>query len=226
MEAKFIAMLKESGTKVVNDQYAQAKITEAVKEVFIKFGVHRTVNEQRFIEEYTGTAMMLYNDITTDSRYRYLRTSEIPYCFNNGVKGRLSKNTDVVVSYKTLICWIENYISHPEYQEAVSILRNKPVPVAQQIADTSTLTDGDIQDLVKTSFNDYIGYLAREKARKERKPNDILSIGELVALPITCKDYGRTRINWLVENGFARDGESLTDVFDRAIKNGNRIERI
>lgn len=211
MDSKRIVELKDNGIKVKDDPAARDKFKTFILEVFIKNGVHRSMSEERFNEEVLATSTMLYKDILEDSKFSYLRTDEVRYCFDNGIKGRLGKN-DAFFTYSTLVRWIEAYVNSTEYRSAVKELTSRPLPPSQQI-ESHKLRDDDIKKTIKDAYNDYLEYVGRRGIKR----NDIgvPSMTEIIGLPISCRDFGGIKTKWLCEKGFANDGETLVQYFER-----------
>ena len=48
------------------------------------------------------------------------------------------------------------------------------------------------------------------------------AIGEVLGFPITCHDYGKVRIGYLISIGEAKEGDCLADVFGQSWNSGYR----
>lgn len=234
MDEKFIILMKDNGSKIVtrekvNGQLqtivnpaAENKIREKITLLFIKVGLQRSMDGDRFSQEVQLAAHSLLEDIVADSKYWGLRIEEIEYCFNNGLKGRLSDDKDIVVSYKTIIRWLEKYVSHPVYRDAVTSIRNRPVPPERQIAPHKT-TEEDIKKSISEAYKDYVAYMS---AGVKKATDGIKTLGEAIGMPITCMDYGGIRRRWLVSNGYANEGDSLANIFEKARRNGGKFVKV
>lgn len=221
MDKRFIKALIENGTPFCNlkREVALALLNNEVMGVFIKSGVHRQMASERFNEEVKFCALQLFEEILSDAKYSRIRDNELHYIFSEGIKGRLGLDKDIVITFKSLMRWIEGYVSHFEYKEAISkfILEHQPKPVA---IPSREWTDADSEQVVKETLNEYIQFRSQECERGCR------SVGDILLKPISLADYGGIRRKWLMKYGYMSDGETLVQVFDRAMSNKGELVKL
>lgn len=232
MEAKVIEILKTSSPKILEDANAKTEMVQAITDVYLKTGMNRTLTKEAIVQEVAIFSSQLLADIADDPKYKNLHTKEISYCFNNGMKGRLGTDKDIVIKYMTLLRWLEGYVSHPQYRDAIDSIRNKPVPVEMRL-EAHEFNEEDVKKSIIKAYNDFVEYKAGEKERKayledlEKHPyKKVVAIGDAFGVPLSCMDFGRLRIEWLIKNGYAHSYEKFIDALERAHRNGGKFEKI
>lgn len=231
MDKNIIKNAMESGVPLpeMSETAALTLLNNRVMEVYVKNGLHRQMTQERFDEEVKFCASSLYRDILSDKSYARLRDVEIGYMFTEGLKGRLGSDKDIVVTYKSLLRWIEGYVRHQEYKEARRLYLEERRPVTLAIK-RREWTDEDSRRLVEDAYADYADYRRRKYVTRYPAPpktGQVKTVGEALGLnegsPASLADFGRLRILWLMSKGYARDGEKLVDVFARAYANGGNF---
>ena len=233
MDKNFIIVLLDKGVPFRDMDKGQAAVllNNQISEVYIKNGLHRTMTVEKFNEEVKYNVVMLYNEIMADNDYKLIRDKELHYIFSEGMKGRLGTDKDIVITYKSLLRWIEGYVQHQERREALRTYydnnRPKPIPIAAH-----ELGDEDFHKMAVDALKDYIKYRAALKEQAERTLNgkflgrNIQTIGDVMGPPISVNDYGGLRMSWLKKNGYAREGEKFLDVLARANDNGGKFVKL
>lgn len=234
MEKKSIIKAMEEGMLIseMSEAAALTFLNNKIAEVYIINGLHRQVQPDKFNEEVRFCATALYKDILSDAKYSRLHDSEIGYIFSEGLKGRLGTDKDIVITCKSLLRWIEGYVTHFEYKEARReyLDSRRPVPKALPRREW---TDDDYRRIVREAYEEYKSY--RESLSCDTLPNPdvvpgIKSVGELMGrksgAPASLADFGKVRTSWLVSKGYAKEGERLVDVFARVMANGDKFERV
>lgn len=234
MDKNIIKNAMESGVPLpeMSETAALTLLNNRVMEVYVKNGLHRQMSQERFNEEVKFCSSALYRDILSDKIYARLRDVEIGYIFSEGLKGRLGADKDIVVTYKSLLRWIEGYVRHQEYKEARRLYLEERRPVTLEIK-RREWTDDDYGRLVRDAYADYADYRRRTDGARYQTPpkaSQAKTVGEVFGLnegsPASLADFGRLRISWLVSKGYARDGEKLGDVFARVYANGGNFVRV
>lgn len=226
MDASYIKLLLNSGPLVKNDPRARDILKTEITQAFLKNGVHRTMTEDAWTQEVEMCTVMLLNDISTDRMYARLRSSEIPYIFNNGIKGRLTSDKDIILTYKSIVRWIEGYMAHDEYRKAYReyLADNAPKP---KRLEAPKYTEADFLGNIKESYKDFVEYKSEmkkheeelEKAKKGllglvRKKNEPKTIGQVLGgLPFSCRDYGGVKAAFLIKRGYGNEGDKLESIF-------------
>ncbi len=230
MDKRFIKALLEEGRRVTDipQEDALVKLNNDIMTVYVMNGLHRGMKPEAFKEEVRTCAVALYQELTTDQLYKTIRDKEISYIFSNGMKGRLNADKDIGLSYKNLIRWVEGYVRHPERREALSQFNDERRPKAPKLPEHKA-TDEDYTRMVNDAWSDWMEYKKAEELRKASIKKGILkksgypkTIGEVIGLPISCQDYGKVKIGYLIKRNEARDGDTLVDVFTRSWDSGYR----
>ena len=230
MDRRFIKALLEEGRKIVDipQEDALVKLNNDIMTVYVMNGLHRGLQPEAFKEEVRTCAVAMYQELTTDPTYQSIRDREVPYIFSNGMKGRLNTDKDIGLSYKNLIRWVEGYVNHHERKEALRLWREEHKPQPPQLPPHVT-TEDDYIRMVDEAWADYREYRLNEEKRKEaiekgeyKKSKLPKSIGEVIGFPITCHDYGKLKIGYLITIGQAKEGDSLSDIFSRRWESGYR----
>ncbi len=162
-------------------------INNLIVEVYIKNGLHRNMTEDKFSEEIKFNTASLYNDLVADPSYKHIRTQELKYIFTEGMKGRLGTDKDIVITYKSLLRWVEGYITHEERIQAVRLYNAERYAAIPKVAAPKP-KEIDVKESVKKAYADYLAFI--NKKSDGDMPRGIVSIGEAFGLPITCRDYG------------------------------------
>ena len=235
MDKKFIKVLIEEGRPLrdIPEVEALTKLNNDVMTVYVMNGLHRQMQPDAFKEEVRTCAVALYQELVTDPVYKSIRDKEIPYIFSNGMKGRLGTDKDIVLTYKSLIRWVEGYIKHQERREAVGQYvedhREKPKQLPAY-----EMTEDDYKRMTSDAWSEFCEYKdalaerfeAIKKGAINPRKNEPVSIGEVIGTPFCCYDYGKMRITYLRQKGYAKEGDSLLDVFERAYGNGKRFVKV
>lgn len=234
MEKKSIIKAMEEGMLIseMSEEAALTFLNNKIAEVYIINGLHRQVQPDKFNEEVRFCATALYKDILSDAKYSRLHDSEIGYIFSEGLKGRLGTDKDIVITCKSLLRWIEGYVTHFEYREARREYLDSRRPVPKALP-RHEWTDDDYRRIVKEAYAEYKAY--RESLSDDALPSPevapgIKFIGDLMGCksgaPASLADFGKVRTSWLVSKGYAKEGERLVDVFARVMANGDKFERV
>lgn len=235
MDAMEIKCLISGGTpiKSLAENTALTLLNNQVTAVYIKVGLHRQMSQDRFNEEVKFCAAQLYREILTDKKYSTLRDKEIPYLLSEGVKGRLGADKDIVVTFKSLLRWIEGYVNHQSRKEAARLYdeEREPAPIALPKREWR---DSDSERIISKAYAEYKEYKARLTNQKKEVgrtlPTGCRAIGDLMSeamdAPNSLADYGKLRTSWLVSQGYAKEGESLASVFERALSNGDKFIKV
>ena len=229
MDKKFIKVLIEEGTPICDlaPEKALTILNNEIMTVYVMNGLHRSMQPESFKEEVRACAATMYKEFTTDRLYKSIRDKELSYIFSNGMKGRLGTDKDIVLTCKSLLRWVEGYITHAERKQAMSDYIDDKAPKPAQLP-RHELTDEEIKQKVTDAWADYVGY-KRSKClhvEKDGTFETVRTIGDAISMPITCLDYGRIRLDYLVRNGYASETDSLVNVFERAYRNEGRFEKV
>lgn len=233
LDREHIQSLIADGAPLASSPDAPGIVTSCVREVYIKAGLHRRMTGEQLTQEVALGAGMLLKDISSDRMFRLLRTGELAYCFDCGLKGRLGQALGDV-SYRTLVSWIEAYVNSPErrgVQEDVCEERRREKAKAKLAALPAHAVLEDIAEETRAAYREYRDWRdgggdpvpKPAKARRARGGGPV-SIGAVLGVPISCRDFGRRKIRWLQEHGFAFDGETLMDAFGRMYADERRLE--
>lgn len=233
MDRKFIKILIDNG-KPFSEMASEAALillNNQITEVYIKNGLHRTMTEEKFNEEVKFNAAALYKEIIDDKAYAKIRDQELHYIFSEGMKGRLGTDKDIVITFKSMLRWIEGYVHHAEYKEACRIYYEERMPKAPELP-AHEMTDDEYKASIRRVYDEYVEYrkkLAEREAQIAKGikswERNITTIGEALGPPFELNDFGGFRMKWLIENGYAIDGEKLVDVFARAMANGGKFQK-
>lgn len=234
MEKKSIIKAMEEGMLIseMSEAAALTFLNNKIAEVYIINGLHRQVQPDKFNEEVRFCATALYKDILSDAKYSRLHDSEIGYIFSEGLKGRLGSDKDIVITCKSLLRWIEGYVTHFEYREARRAYLDSRRSVPKALP-RHEWTDEDYRRIVKEAYAEYKAY--RESLNDDELPSPevapgIKPIGSLMdcksGAPASLADFSKIRVSWLVSKGYAKEGERLVDVFARVMANGDKFERV
>lgn len=193
---------------------------------FVKNGVHRSMAKENFEQEVAFCAKMMLDELKSDKVYSRLRDSEVEYIMSEGLKGRLGTDKDIVLTYKSILRWIEAYVVHPIRREAVDfyvkeLAKNKELPPKKE------MSDDDCKRMIATAWEEYKAFKDSVGSGSQPKTGDnVKSVGEVFGFPFTCYDYGGIRLGYLKEKGYANEEDSLVDVFERAYGNGGKFEKV
>ena len=225
MDRKFIKALMANGTKMceVPQDKAMTHITREVLRVYTLNGLQRNMSPEAFAQEIKACALALYDDFVHDSKYRNIRDTEISYIFSNGMKGRLGTDKDIVLTYKSLVRWMEGYVNHRERLGAVNdIITDSFIEPARQIP-RYVVTEEDTRNNIEQALKDYIEYKrVKPKSGRGGDPRRLFD----TAAPYLIKDYSGAFIAYMIKHGYARDGEKFIDVLDRALANGGKYVKL
>ena len=234
MDKDTIIRHMECGTPIrdLDETSALTRLNNEIMKVYVMNGLHRQMQSDRFNEEVVFCASTLYGDILSDAKYSRLRDSEIGFIFSEGMKGRLGTDKDIVITCKSLLRWIEGYVTHFEYREAQRAYLESRRPARKELP-RREWTDDDCRRVVYEAYSEYKAYRGSLGDSPLQNPDvvpGIKTIGDLMgrkaSAPASLADFGRIRISWLVSKGFAREDEKLGEVFDRAMANGDRFVRV
>lgn len=234
MDKDTIIRHMECGTPIrdLDETSALTRLNNEIMKVYVMNGLHRQMQSDRFNEEVGFCASTLYGDILSDTKYSRLRDSEIGFIFSEGMKGRLGTDKDIVITCKSLLRWIEGYVTHFEYKEArrayLDSRRQTPKALPRH-----EWTDDDYRRIVDDAYTEYKDYRRRMSDSSLPSPEvvpGIKTIGELMGrasgAPASLADFGKIRTAWLVSKGYAKEGERLAEVFARAFANGDRFVKV
>ncbi len=238
MDKKFIKVMIEEGRPIADipQEEALTRLNNDIMTVYVMNGLHRGMQPEAFKEEVRTCTLAMYQELTTDPKYKTIRDKEIPYIFSNGMKGRLGTDKDIGLTYKNLIRWVEGYVCHQERRDALRSYYDDLAPKPKALPPHET-TDDDRRRMVETAWEDFKEYKQKyeelkksveaEIAKKGYQKWEPKTIGDAMGrVPITCLDYGKMRIDYLRRAGYAGEQESLIDVFERAWKNGCKFEKV
>ncbi len=231
LDRERIRLLIAEGAPLVSSPDAPGIVTSCVREVYVKAGLHRRMTGEQLTQEVALGAGMLLKDISSDRLFRLLRTGELDYCFDCGLKGRLGQAFGDV-SYRTLVSWIEAYVNSPERreeQEAVYEERRRERARAEFVCLPAHAVLEDIAEETRAAYREYRDWRdggggPNPKPVRARRGQPA-SIGEVFGVPISCRDFGQRKIRWLREQGVAFAGETLMDAFGRMYADERRPER-
>lgn len=234
MDKETIIKQMEEGVLIseMSEAAALTFLNNKIAEVYVINGLHRQIQPDKFNEEVRFCAATLYKDILSDAKYSRLHDKEVEFIFSEGLKGRLGSDKDIVITCKSLLRWIEGYVTHYEYKEARRAYLDSRRPVPKALP-RHEWTDEDYRRIVKEAYAEYKVY--RERFSNDTLPSPdivpgIKSVGELMecksGAPASLADFGKVRTSWLVSKGYAKEGERLGDVFARALANGDKFERV
>jgi len=230
MEAAHIKELMGQNNPLIMQNDALKVLSALVTEAFVKTGVHRSMSSEQWTTEVEMCSRCLFDDLSQDTKWRNLSKDELSYIFSNGVKGRLTTDKDIVVTYKTFLRWIDGYFSHPAYVEArkeyIVDCKNRMLAEEKKaLPPPKSITDDDKRRLVWDAFQSYCDF---KRDAESRRNQDASTLMEIVApvRPSEIYDFSGLRRRYLVERGYAEEGESLSAVFERAISNGGKFLKI
>lgn len=234
MDKDSIIKAMEEGVLIteMSEVAALTFLNNKIAEVYIINGLHRQIQPDKFNEEVRFCATALYKDILSDVKYSRLHDKEIEFIFSEGLKGRLGSDKDIVITCKSLLRWMEGYVTHFEYREARLAYLDSQRPIPKALP-RHEWTDEDYRRIVDDAYAEYKAY--RESLSDDAFPSPdivpgIKSVGELMGrksgAPASLADFGKVRTSWLVSKGYAKEGEKLEDVFARALANGDKFERV
>lgn len=222
MEAKTIRRLL-AGKELLKDENSEAYLVQEITAIYIKFGLHRKVDANKFQEEVNICAGLLIGDISNDPKYRHLRTREIGYCFNEGLKGRIGENDLSIISYKTLIRWIESYVNHDERKIALRAYQEDQDKKPElKPHDCKKVEDDLMFNVIGASVKSYMDYCDRQINKKSGSLSRI-GAGQL---PLDCIDYANVMIDFLRGKGYATHDEKFIDVLKRARTNNGKLLKV
>lgn len=225
MDKKFIKALIESGKKFseIPQKDAMEKLVKEIVKVYTLNGLQRNMSPEAFSQEISACAMTLYEDLMTDTKYKSIRNTEISYIFSNGMKGRLGTDKDIVLTYKSLIRWVEGYVSHRERLAAVTEYMNESyVEPARQLP-RRVFTEEDTWRSINRALEDYLEYKNQKpKAGRGGQPRRLFD----TAVPYLIKDISGAFIEYMLKHGYAKEGEVFLDVLDRAVANGGKFLKL
>jgi len=224
MTADYIKALMTEGRKFTEMPKDEALryLRKQITTMYILNGLHRQMQPEAFSQEVAAAATAMYNELVADPLYGGIRDTEIPYIFSEGMKGRLGTDKDIVVTYKSLLRWIEGYLKHDERREAVrQIVNDRYIEPTRQITTQRTITDADIEKGIHEAYEAYVEWKQLKMQRKDGpQPLGVL------AVPYLVRDLGGRKMEYLVRNGKAREGETFEDVLERARKNKGEFKKI
>ena len=234
MDKDSIIKAMEEGVLIteMSEVAALTFLNNKIAEVYIINGLHRQIQPDKFNEEVRFCAAALYKDILSDAKYSRLHDKEIEFIFSEGLKGRLGSDKDIVITCKSLLRWMEGYVTHFEYREARLAYLDSQRPIPKALP-RHEWTDEDYRRIVKDAYAEYKAY--REALSDDTLPSPdivpgIKSVGVLMGrksgAPASLADFGKVRTSWLVSKGYAKEGEKFGDVFARALANGDKFERV
>lgn len=231
MDKRFIKALLEEGRMIsdIPQDEALVKLNNDIMTVYVMNGLHRGLQPDAFKEEVRTCAVAMYQELTTDPAYKSIRDKEVPYIFSNGMKGRLNTDKDIGLSYKNLIRWVEGYVGHIERKEAMRAYREEHAPKPPQLPPHET-TEDDYIRMVNDAWSDWCEYKVAEEKRKDaikkgafkKRGKEPKAIGEVLGFPISCRDFGRCKIGYLIRRKEAKEGDTLADIFGQAWDSGYR----
>lgn len=223
MDRDKIKILMGIGSKVseVLEEDMLKLLRSKITDVYIMNGVHRNMTEENFKQEVAFCAKNLRDAMISDRLYCNIRDAELPYIFEEGIKGRLGNDKDIVLTFKSIVRWVEAYVMHPIRREASDDFFRSIRAKQKQIPE-STMSDDTCASMMKTAWKEYCEYRENQKNDK----SGIKSLGEVLGMPMSCYDYGGIRISYMRRNGYASDDDTLVDVMERAYNNGGKFEKV
>ena len=203
-----------------------AVLSMQTSKAYVAFGVQRGQNGGSLADDLRSLVSMLYTDVMEDKAYAELRDKEIPYIFSEGLKGRLSKTQDFSVNYKTIVGWMESYVNHQCYKDAVKEYQEslEPKPVAL-IEARKTLTDEQMRDWVLGTYADFVEWKEeRKKLLAKPVPRYLQTIGESSPYPPTMTAGLYLKTDFLRKMGVQGEKESLVACFERLYRSGEGLK--
>lgn len=227
MDKERITQLLKIGQYVyqVPEEKMLGLLRREITDAFVKNGVHRGMAKENFEQEVAFCAKRMHEELLADRAYSHIRDAEIPYIMSEGIKGRLGTDKDIVLTYKSIVRWIEAYVSSPIRREAVDshikeIQRNRALPPSKE------MSDEDRKRMVNDAWHEFITHMeSLEKRTKGVSIGEVKPLGEFV-FPLSCCDYGGIRLEYMREHGYAGEDDSFVDVLERAYNNGKRFVKI
>jgi len=227
MDKDKIIELMTYGRKIaaVPEEAALKVLREEVTYTYIKAGVNRTMGAEAFKQEVAFCAKQLREEMLEDRIFSQLRLEEVHYILSEGIKGRLGTDKDVVLTFKSIVRWMEAYVMHPIKREAAAKYWDDNKPAPKQLTKGKPLTDDERRATVKEAWEDYKAFREKQSGAKKKKA-DFLTIGDTFELPFLCYDRSGMRLAYMKEKGFATDEDTFVDVLERAYANGGKFVKV
>lgn len=223
MNADYIKALMQEGKRYTEIPQGEAvkNLRKQITAMYILNGLHRQMQTEAFSQEVEAATKAMYGELMTDPMYGGIRDTEIPYIFSEGMKGRLGTDKDIVITYKSLLRWIEGYLKHEERNAAVKeVIAARYTEPARQIEKTRSYTDEDIRKGILEAFDQYLEWKQLKMQRKDGpQPVGVL------AVPYLVRDLGGRKMEYLIRHGYAQEGESFEQVLEKARKNADQFRQ-
>lgn len=227
MDKDKIIELMTYGRKIatVPEEAALKVLRDEVTYTYIKAGVNRTMGGEAFKQEVAFCAKQLRDEMIEDRLFCQLRLEELHYIMSEGIKGRLGADKDVVLTFKSIVRWIEAYVMHPIKREAAAKYLEDKTTAQNQLTKGRPITDEERRASVKEAWEDYKAFKQKQAVAKKKKA-DFLTIGDAFELPILCYDRSGMRLAYMKEKGYANEDDSFVDVLERAYANGGKFVKV
>ncbi|OFY43969.1 MAG: hypothetical protein A2X18_07520 [Bacteroidetes bacterium GWF2_40_14] len=216
MDAKVIEGIIKVSPLARKDEKAFSEIRSAIYVVYVQTGSYRNIEKSALDDEIDLYTSMLINDLNDDRKLKTIHTSEIGYCFNNGIKGRLSTDKDMIVSYKTLVRWLDAYVDHSERR--IAFTNSSRISEAKRIEQRTSPEERRIsmEKMINEAYQDYEKFYSAPKVKITGR---IKMIGEVMSdtLPFSVKDYGGIKRAYLASTNKIKNEKNLVEYFDKCI---------
>jgi hypothetical protein len=142
--------------------------------------------------------------------FKWLSVAEIDYAFMCGLQGKYSEKT-YGLNYKTFYTWLDCYYNLPERTMAINEV--KKISSEKQIAVTSSLTEGEKENIIKNNIQ-----FAYEQFLKGPVSAVSGTVGCIISRDAQVADIGGAMKRYLVKTNRMIISETLGGFFNRMKK--------